>query len=139
MLLLTQFDIVRHHKSLGRTEQASPHISDLDSPSSSQLLRRPPSSNYSNCPVMPTLLYPNALKNTQIRLISFPQSIAETVEELQLSIHEYSLDSLPVYHALSYTWGPPRLDDPAYIEADRLSITINGLNVKVYPNLFNAL
>jgi hypothetical protein len=88
---------------------------------------------------MPTLLYSNALTNTQIRLISFPQSVAETVEELQLSIHEYSLDSLPVYHALSYTWGPPRLDDPAYTEADRLSITINGLNVKVYPNLFDAL
>jgi hypothetical protein len=52
---------------------------------------------------MPTLLYSNALTSTQIRLISFPQSVAETVEELQLSIREYSLDSLPVYHALSYT------------------------------------
>jgi len=54
-------------------------------------------------------------------------------------INRYGFDSLPDYHALSYTWGPPQPDMADYSDADKRLICLNGLDFAIFPNLYDAL
>jgi hypothetical protein len=86
--------------------------------------------------------YPRPLKDNEIRLLRFPKdprAIEMRHKDISLEIREYDLHSCPQYHALSYTWGPPKPSDPHYKEEEKVSIRLNQLKFKVYPNLFDAL
>jgi hypothetical protein len=52
---------------------------------------------------------------------------------------EYPLSNIPLYHALSYTWGPPREKDRNYQESDKVPITLNEERFDVFPNLYHTL
>ncbi|KAF5672626.1 heterokaryon incompatibility (het-6OR allele) [Fusarium circinatum] len=59
---------------------------------------------------------------------------------LTLQKHEISSPTRPEYYALSYTWNPPYMGDPAYYEdTDVRYILLNGSKFAVKPNLYDAL
>lgn len=87
---------------------------------------------------MPNFQYSWHLSDTAIRLIQFSKD-SITDGTLNLEINEYPLNALPPFHALSYTWGPPRNEDPDYTATDAVTVSLNGCEFKVYPNLFEAL
>jgi hypothetical protein len=86
--------------------------------------------------------YPRRLKENEIRLLRFPENpsaIEIRLIGINLEIREHELDSCPQYHALSYTWGPPKQSDGHYGEEDKVTIRLNQQEMKIYPNLFDAL
>lgn len=87
---------------------------------------------------MSQYVYPNSLDCTRIRLLRFEREGAGAAE-LEISLIEFPLSALPIYHALSYTWGPPREEDQNYDESDKIPIKVNGAKFEVLPNLYNAL
>ncbi|KAF9777081.1 hypothetical protein IL306_004649 [Fusarium sp. DS 682] len=79
-------------------------------------------------------IYPEIpLDQESIRLVEI---LPGTSNDIDLNIIKVSLDEIQnAYEALSYVWGPP---DPA--KTVRLnSPNVTGLNVRVNPNLFDAL
>ncbi|KAF5710299.1 hypothetical protein FMUND_9585 [Fusarium mundagurra] len=79
-------------------------------------------------------IYPELpLDQKSIRLVEI---LPGTSNDIDLNIIKVSLDEIQnAYEALSYVWGSP---DPA--KTVRLnSLNVTGLNVKVNPNLFDAL
>ncbi|KAF9767964.1 hypothetical protein IL306_014796, partial [Fusarium sp. DS 682] len=79
-------------------------------------------------------IYPELpLDQKSIRLVEI---LPGTSNDIDLNIIKVSLDEIQnAYEALSYVWGLP---DPA--KTVRLnSLNVTGLNVKVNPNLFDAL
>ncbi|KAJ2904754.1 hypothetical protein MKZ38_007262 [Zalerion maritima] len=87
----------------------------------------------------------------QIRLVRFTSSAGRVnggKHIPSLTIEAYDLSSTPqnpaadhpYYFALSYTWGPPKVTDPApYTENDKRPIFLNGKKFDVFPNLYDAL
>jgi hypothetical protein len=75
-----------------------------------------------------TLGYTERLNCSSIRLLDLKPGSGEEIVHFNLKIH--SLDNLPDYIALSYTWGDPM---------DTVSILCDGKIVKVTRNLNNAL
>jgi hypothetical protein len=88
---------------------------------------------------MPSFQYLNQLGASSIRLLRIPASSDNDEKILELQIDEHQLASLPPFHALSYTWGPPAAASPGYFEADKSPIRINGHDFEVLPNLLDAL
>ncbi|KAH6884254.1 hypothetical protein B0T10DRAFT_463142 [Thelonectria olida] len=58
---------------------------------------------------------------------------------LSLTVSRHSLKELPLYYALSYTWGPPFLEDPKCTDANKVPVLLNGKILRVFPNLYGAL
>lgn len=56
-----------------------------------------------------------------------------------VAVRRYPVQNLPVYYALSYTWGPPFLGSDQYAENEKASIRFNGEPFDVSPNLYDAL
>lgn len=57
-----------------------------------------------------------------------------------LIARKFTVQSLPVYYALSYTWGPPVMgSEEKYPRDDRSLIRLNDQPFAVSPNLYNAL
>jgi hypothetical protein len=89
---------------------------------------------------MQTFTYPTELDGASIRRLRItPPRDPMTGDGLTLSINTYPLTSLPVYHALSYTWGPPNDGDLDYANADKVPICLNESTFAVFPNLHDAL
>jgi hypothetical protein len=82
--------------------------------------------------------YTERLDDHSIRLLCFTAD-AENTENIHLVISDHELGSLPTFHALSYTWGPPRKGQAEYTDADKVAIVLNGVEFDVYPNLMHAL
>lgn len=56
-----------------------------------------------------------------------------------LIARKFAVQSLPVYYALSYTWGPPVMGSEEYPRDDRASIRLNDQPFAVSSNLYDAL
>ncbi|KAK6080478.1 heterokaryon incompatibility protein [Seiridium cupressi] len=84
--------------------------------------------------------YAEEVDSASIRLLSFSDNILEAPGyQLAVLVDTYPIASLPVYHALSYTWGPPTHGEKDYTNADKISIEVNGGEFSVFPNLLDAL
>jgi hypothetical protein len=81
--------------------------------------------------------YGQILLDDTIRLVQINDS--SPPENISLSIDNFPLATLPKYHALSYTWGPPCPGDNPYTKFDKVEILLNGCNFSVFPNLAAAL
>jgi hypothetical protein len=83
--------------------------------------------------------YPWPVTKETIRLLSIcPPQYADP-SKLELLIVTFRLDNLPVFNALSYTWGPTEYGSREYTDNDKVCISVNGLKFYIYPNAFDAL
>ncbi|KAH8651303.1 heterokaryon incompatibility protein-domain-containing protein [Xylariales sp. PMI_506] len=83
--------------------------------------------------------YLESLGDASIRLVEILPSSAPSESLVEIHLDTYAIDSLPQYHALSYTWGPPTPELDEYSDEDKVSILVNGEDFKVFPNLCDAL
>ena len=90
-----------------------------------------------------TFAYLTPLRPFSIRLLTLvrPKWYTLNLVTPKLLIKTYSLDDLPNYVALSYTWGPSHDTVPGrgYDEGDKISILLNGKPFPIFPNLMDAL
>jgi hypothetical protein len=82
--------------------------------------------------------YSDQLARDSIRLLQLlPCKVLN--DPLELQILTYPINEPPPYVALSYTWGPPGDEIPAYTIADKIPVLLNERKLLVFPNLFHAL
>lgn len=75
---------------------------------------------------MSTNLYGPRLQDRNIRLVRFtPADTANESTTLACQLLEASLDTPPIYYALSYVWGNPDSTDAVVCNGHRLRITFN--------------
>ncbi|KAF5536351.1 heterokaryon incompatibility (het-6OR allele) [Fusarium mexicanum] len=84
-------------------------------------------------------MYSQSIGTESFRLVSVTID-SNRQPSLTLQKHEISSPTRPEYYALSYTWNPPYMGDPAYYEdTDVRYILLNGSKFAVKPNLYDAL
>ncbi|KAF5675607.1 heterokaryon incompatibility protein (het-6OR allele) [Fusarium denticulatum] len=84
-------------------------------------------------------MYSQSIGTESLRLISLTID-SNQQPSVTLTNHEISSPTRPEYYALSYTWNPPYMDDPAcYEDTEVYYILLNGSEFAVKPNLYNAL
>ncbi|KAF5247676.1 hypothetical protein FANTH_6299 [Fusarium anthophilum] len=84
-------------------------------------------------------MYSPSIGTESFRLVSVTID-SNRQPSLTLKKHEISSPTRPEYYALSYTWNPPYMGDPAYYEdTDVRYILLNGSKFAVKPNLYDAL
>lgn len=87
--------------------------------------------------------YHKPLGPFSIRLLTIvrPKWYTSNLVAPKLRINTYSLDNLPNYVALSYTWGPAHDAMPArgYDEGDKVPVLLNERSFPIFPNLMDAL
>ncbi|UNI23937.1 hypothetical protein JDV02_009727 [Purpureocillium takamizusanense] len=88
-----------------------------------------------------TLSYDDQLDSNSIRLLSLvrPRWFSFGLCSPQLVMSKHSMDDLPKYLALSYTWGPPQDEAGAGKYGQTLPIRVNDSSFPVLRNLFEAL
>ncbi|KAF7551467.1 hypothetical protein G7Z17_g4967 [Cylindrodendrum hubeiense] len=82
--------------------------------------------------------YQDTIGDQHIRLVRLPDATSNSSPP-HLTLHTFPLAECPNYLAISYTWGPPERDWPAYSAHDLLAIVLDGRRFAVRPNLFHAL
>jgi hypothetical protein len=84
--------------------------------------------------------YPSRLDGNSIRLLKIVAgSSDDDLATLDIQLERYNLDNVPYFHALSYTWGPPKREDRAYTKEDMVDVLVNGDGFSIFPNLADAL
>ncbi|PNP74671.1 hypothetical protein FNYG_12007 [Fusarium nygamai] len=84
-------------------------------------------------------MYPQSIGTESFRLVSVTID-SNQQPSLTLNKHEISSPARPEYYALSYTWNPPYMGDPAYYaDRDVQYVVLNGSKFAVKPNLYDAL
>ena len=74
-----------------------------------------------------------------IRLLKFPNLRFDNTGDIELSIETFDINSLPIYHALSYTWGWAEIPDDANKPDETHMVRLNGKLFAVTVNLYDAL
>ncbi|KAF4474688.1 HNM1-Choline permease [Fusarium agapanthi] len=86
-----------------------------------------------------SVMYSQSIGTESFRLVSVTMD-SNRQPSLTLNEHDISSPTRPEYYALSYTWNPPYMGDPAYYEdTDVRDILLNGSEFAVKPNLYDAL
>ncbi|KAF5568397.1 heterokaryon incompatibility (het-6OR allele) [Fusarium phyllophilum] len=84
-------------------------------------------------------MYSKSIGTESFRLVSVTID-ANRQPSLTLKEHEIPSPTRPDYYALSYTWNPPYMSDPAYYaDTDVRYVLLNGSKFAVKPNLYDAL
>lgn len=81
--------------------------------------------------------YNSSLEDATIRLLYIHEKPKRGFEEIETRV--FKLADAPPYHALSYTWGPPRKGVKLYDESERRPIILDGQRFPVLPNLMDAI
>src|SRR5512142_1680529 len=86
-------------------------------------------------------VYQSTLDRSSIRLLHYvrPKWYMLRRGRPKLEMQTYTLDKLPKYVALSYTWGPPQDGVGGYDDGDRPSVLLDGQLLPISRNLMDAL
>ncbi|KAH6996937.1 heterokaryon incompatibility protein-domain-containing protein [Ilyonectria destructans] len=88
---------------------------------------------------MDGLHYTDDVGTSSMRLVKISVEPDESRIIPSLTVSTHLLVDLPVYFALSYTWGPPSVGNVEYGNVDKVPILLNGKRLRVNPNLHDAL
>lgn len=94
------------------------------------------SQNQANLSIANKTCLPPLQSSTSIRLIELIRG--EQDSDIVMSLETYNMPSLPVYIALSYTWGDP-LTHPYSAEKPSRMVWVNSKQFTITPNLYDAL
>ncbi|KAF4995911.1 hypothetical protein FDECE_12640 [Fusarium decemcellulare] len=88
---------------------------------------------------MDELHYIDDVGKSSVRLLQISVQPHESRQIPSLTASTHSLEDLPRYYALSYTWGPPSIGEAEYDDDDKVPILLNRKYLRVFPNLYDAL
>lgn len=80
---------------------------------------------------MDGLHYNDDVGTSSLRLVEISVEPDESRLIPSLTVSTHLLVDLPVYFALSYTWGPPSVGDVEYDDVDKVPILLNGKRLRV--------
>ncbi|KAF6819012.1 ankyrin and het domain protein [Colletotrichum plurivorum] len=83
--------------------------------------------------------YGEPIGKETLRLVRILDCKKTGTERISLLLEEHPLVDLPRYHALSYTWGPPIADEEPSVQPGLMTVSLNGCDFDVFPNLHDAL